>query len=128
VHHEFPCQRGKHIGAIVHCLQTAVGELAFQRHGYQQLLSHEPKATDLRRVLIAEESYRHGLGLADAPTPAARLPQRERGVSGLIPDNCWAENQIEPRLNKTWMREWFPRVMNTATLASEVSRRRTASW
>src|SRR5205823_2259165 len=92
MHYEFACQSGEHIGAVVHCLQTAVGEFSLDRHRDQQFPSHEPKATDLCRVLIAEKPHGHGLGLADAPAPAAGLPERKSGVSGLIPDNCWAEN------------------------------------
>ena len=103
MHHQFSCQRGEDVGAIVHCLQAAIGEFALDRHRDQKFPSHEPKATDLGRVLIAEESDGHGLGLANSPTPAAGLPQRKSGVSGLIPDNCRAEYQVEPGLNKTWM-------------------------
>ena len=32
MHYEFACQSGEHIGAVVHCLQTAVGEFSLNRH------------------------------------------------------------------------------------------------
>ena len=94
VHHQFARQRGEDIGAIVHCLQPAIGEFALNRHRDQKFPSHESKTTDLGRVLIAEKSHCHGLGLANSPTSAAGLPQSEGGVSRLIPDNCWAEYQV----------------------------------
>src|ERR1017187_6871804 len=85
------CNRGEHISAIVHCLQTAVGKFALNRHRDQQFPPHEPKATDLCRILIAEKPYGYGPGLANPPTATAGLPKRKSGVSGLIPDYCGAE-------------------------------------
>ena len=45
VHYEFACQSGQHIRAIVHRLQTTVGEFALNRHRDQKFPSHEPKTS-----------------------------------------------------------------------------------
>src|SRR5581483_1449658 len=68
-----------------------------------QLPSHQPQATDLGSVFIAEEPHRHGLGLPDPPTASAGLPESEGGISGFVPDDGRAEHQIKPSLNKAGM-------------------------
>jgi len=45
VHHEFACQRGQHVRAVIHRLQTAVGEFTLNRHRDQKFPSHEPKTS-----------------------------------------------------------------------------------
>jgi len=42
VHYEFACQSGQHIRAIVHRLQTTVGEFTLNRHRDEKFPSHEP--------------------------------------------------------------------------------------